>query len=112
MKPGGRLIVHTMPNRFIYTVTYRVLRWLWGLGRWPADPRNQFERTMHVNELTLGELRRSLEVAGFHAEARLGSWVYTDFVPNRVARRVYSVLAKLGPLAQFGVADLFAEAHL
>lgn len=108
LKPSGRIVVHTMPNRLIYTVTYPVLRLLAGRRGWPADPRNDDERLMHVNELTVRELRRAFEGAGLTAQVELGRWIYTDFVPAPWARRVYGALARLGPLAHLGIADLWA----
>ena len=107
LKPGGCVIVHTMPNRLIYTVTYPTLRLLAG-RRWPADPRNDDERLVHVNEQTRRGLQRALADAGLEAQVELGKWVYTDFVPAPWARRVYRGLARLGPLADLGVGDLWA----
>jgi cyclopropane fatty-acyl-phospholipid synthase-like methyltransferase len=107
LKPGGRLVIHTMPNRLIYTVTYRALRFVVGRS-WPSEPRGELERVMHVNELTIRELRRAIEGAGMRAEVRLGEWIYTDFVPSPAAARVYKLLARIRPLAQFGIADIWA----
>lgn len=113
LRPGGRVFVHTMPNREIYDVTYRWLRRLWPGGRhWPADPRNAYEHLMHVNEQSRSSLRRALEGAGFDAvEVRLGEWLYTDFVPSPQARRLYPLLARWAPTRRFGAADLFATAR-
>jgi cyclopropane fatty-acyl-phospholipid synthase-like methyltransferase len=111
LKPGGRVVAHTMPNRLIYTATYRALRLLFSANRWPADPRNAHEQLMHVNEQTTRGLRRALTEAGFRAEATLGEWIYTDFVPSRNAKRVYKLLAHLGPLAQFGRGDLWGVGY-
>ena len=109
LKPGGRILIHTMPNRLIYTVTYRLLRSL-ALWRWPADPRNDYERAMHVNEMTAAELRRALAGAGLAGEVTHGEWIYTDHVPARWGRRAYRVLARLGPLSRFARADIWALA--
>lgn len=108
LKPGGRVVAHTMPNRHVYDVTYRALRWTIGLGRWPRDPRKELEKVMHVNEQTLRSLRRSLERAGFRSEVTLGEWIYTDMVPSERGRRVYRALSRWRPTAQFGVGDLWA----
>ncbi|MEY2455045.1 MAG: hypothetical protein QOK06_139 [Acidimicrobiaceae bacterium] len=108
LKPGGRVVVHTMPNRLIYDVTYRVLRLTLGRGRWPKDPRNAVERRMHVNEQTARSLRRSLTRAGFETKVELGAWVYTDFVPSARGRKAFERMAKVGPLAHLAVADLWA----
>lgn len=108
LRPGGRVVAHTFPSKLIYDVTYRWLRTLPGHRRWPADPRIDHERVMHVNEQTPAALRDAFTRAGFEAEVALGNWVYTDFVPSRLGRGVFKGLAKLGPLAKYGIGDLWA----
>jgi ubiquinone/menaquinone biosynthesis C-methylase UbiE len=113
LRVGGRLFIHTMPSPLIYDVTYRLQRIAipWRLATWPPEPRNEYERAMHVNEQRLGTLRRALRNAGFEAvEVSLGRWVYTDFVPTERAKRLYHRLARIPWLRRFGVADLFATA--
>jgi cyclopropane fatty-acyl-phospholipid synthase-like methyltransferase len=107
LRPGGRVVAHTMPNRLTYAVTYRALRPFFGRS-WPKDPRNTFEQTMHVNEQTLRSLRRSITEAGFTARVELGAWIRDDFPPSARARRIYRLLARVGPLAQLAVSDLWA----
>jgi ubiquinone/menaquinone biosynthesis C-methylase UbiE len=113
LRPGGRIFVHTFPSRLIYDVTYRALRlaWLGALRGWPADPRNDYEHTMHVNEQTCRSLQRSLRTAGF-ADARAwpGEWLYVDFVPSRHARRVMTALARRRSTRRLGMANIFASA--
>ncbi|MGI8632860.1 MAG: methyltransferase domain-containing protein [Solirubrobacterales bacterium] len=115
LAPGGQLFVHTAPNRLVYDVTYCIQRMVapWRLWRWPADPRNEHERTMHVNEQTQGSLGKALRTAGFDpVEVWLGWWIYTGFVPSTRAGRTYHRLARLGRgLDRFGVADLYARAR-
>ncbi|MDA8073232.1 MAG: class I SAM-dependent methyltransferase [Actinomycetota bacterium] len=114
LRPSGRLFAHTLPNRRIYDVTYRwqrrarPSRW----RQWPADPRGELERLMHVNEQSRRSLRRALCLAGFSdIRVDLGTSVYDDFVPDRRARRLYSHLARRPLTATFGVADIWAEAR-
>ena len=107
LRPGGRVVAHTMPNRLTYDVTYRVLRPLIGRS-WPKDPRNDYERAMHVNEQTLRSLRRAFERAGFVTRAELGLWIRDDFVPSAFARRIYQLLSAAGPLRQLAMADIWA----
>jgi cyclopropane fatty-acyl-phospholipid synthase-like methyltransferase len=77
LRPGGRVFIHTMPNALIFRVTYRFQRLLH--RSWPANPRTEHERRMHVNEQTRGSLRRALRHAGFAApDVWLGQWVRTD----------------------------------
>ena len=113
LRPGGRIVIHTMPNREIYTVTYGLLRRLWPGGRkWPSDPRNDMERLMHVNEQSRGSLHGALEEAGFrNVHVAFGRWIYTDFVPSRSAERVYHWLARSTRTRRFGVGNLLATAN-
>jgi ubiquinone/menaquinone biosynthesis C-methylase UbiE len=113
LKPGGRLLIHTYPNRLIYSVTYRLLRASWPprWWRWPADPRVDLERAMHVNEMTYRSLRRALVDAGF-PEVRVwrGDVVYTGHLPNEEGARVYRRLARTRGLRGLALANLFAMA--
>lgn len=108
LRPGGRVVAHTMSSRLIYDVTYRWLRSVPGHRRWPREPRKEFELLMHVNEQTPASLRAAFVAAGFDVDVSLGEWVYTDFVPSRVGRAAYRALVKLGPLAKYGISDLWA----
>lgn len=112
LKPGGRVFIHTTPNRLIYEITYKFQRALSPKRRrtWPEDPRKENEKTMHVNEQTVGGLRKALNRAGFaDVRVRLGNWIYTDFVPEERAKKLYAYLAKMPLTAQLGVGDLFGE---
>lgn len=113
LKPGGRVFIHTMPNRSIYEITYRSLRSVLPgrRKRWPADPRNDYEREMHVNEQTVTSLRRSLDRAGFRpVRVKLGGMIYTDFVPEERAKRIYRLLAKIPFADRLAVCDMFGYA--
>jgi 2-polyprenyl-3-methyl-5-hydroxy-6-metoxy-1,4-benzoquinol methylase len=68
LKPDGRLIFHTSPNRYYYSVAYRIVRTLsllLGRGQVPRDARCDYEKEMHINELSCAELRQALLQAGF-----------------------------------------------
>ena len=77
LRPGGRLVVHTAPNRLFLRVT-------WPLARWPLraaghgatvrrfDDWVAASKRYHPRELTLHGLRRALRRAGF---ARPRVWV-------------------------------------
>ena len=65
---------------------------------------------MHVNEQTLGSMRRALRRAGFgDVRAEHGQWLHTAFVPSERARRLYPRLARRRLTAPLGACDLFAE---
>jgi cyclopropane fatty-acyl-phospholipid synthase-like methyltransferase len=114
LRPGGRLFVHTLPNATVYRVTYRLQR-LARPGRrrsWPAQPRNEHELRMHVNEQTVRSLRRALRRAGFaRPEVWLGQWVHTTFVPDERAARLYHRLAAHRLTRRLGAGDIWARAE-
>lgn len=71
LRPGGRFIIHTAPNRWYDTYAYpwvRRLRTALGQGdRYPKDPRaiTPVNQEVHVNEQDLWSMRRALQAAGF-----------------------------------------------
>lgn len=113
LRPGGSVLVHTMPNRLVYDRTYRVLRALWPTGRrWPKDPRREVEHRMHVGELSRRELADALDAAGFAAvDVRLGHVVWFDFVPSVRARRVLHAMDRVPALRPWTRNDLLARAR-
>lgn len=114
LRPGGRVLVHTMPNRAVYDVTYRALRAVWRLAgrRWPADPRNEWEHLMHVNEQTVRSLHRSMRRAGLRdVDVHVGRWVHVDFVPSARARRLLTRLSTVPGARRLVAADVWGEAR-
>jgi len=110
--PGARIVIHTLPNRLVYDVTYRLQR----LARpsrwrsWPRQPRQPLELEMHVNEQTRGDLRRSLGRAGFHdVEVAYGEWRLDHLQEpvERLSRR----LGRYRLTRPLGAADLWACAR-
>jgi 2-polyprenyl-3-methyl-5-hydroxy-6-metoxy-1,4-benzoquinol methylase len=64
LEPKGVLIIHTLPNKWLYDITYgRILRlfmpWL------PPDPRTEKEKAIHINEMTITHLAEVLDRSGF-----------------------------------------------
>lgn len=62
LKPDGRLILHTSPNRHYYEKAYPVLRQkAQEAGCYlPVNPRTYYEDLMHINEQTPGSLQSML----------------------------------------------------
>ncbi|MGH2683860.1 MAG: class I SAM-dependent methyltransferase [Actinomycetota bacterium] len=114
LRPGRRVFVHTLPSRTLYDVTYRLQR-LSRPGRWrtwPADPRNDWERRMHVNEQTVRSLRKTLRRVGFvDVDVAPGEWLHDEFVPSGRPRKLYRRLAAHPLTSRFGAADLWGEAR-
>lgn len=113
-RPGGRILVHTLPNRLIYDVTYRLQRHLvpGRSSRWPRDPRVELEWLMHVNEQTRRSLAASLRRAGFAGVAVThGEWIHDAFVPDERPRRLLRRLASHRLTRPLGAVDLWGEAR-
>ena len=107
LRPGGRVLAHTMPNLTVYRRTYRLQRLLH--RGWPKDPRNEWEHRMHVNEQTCTSLRRVMWRVGFaELDVRVGEMVYAGFVPDEKARGLYYRLAARRLTRRFGMFDLWA----
>ena len=85
LKPGGKLIVHTAPNRWYDIYAYplvRAMRTLMGQGaKYPANPRAlnvEINTEVHVNEQDLLRMRSFFKRAGFD-----GIKVWLDTPPQR-----------------------------
>ncbi len=67
LKPDGYLVIHTLPNRWIFK-SYGFIRlflpWL------KENPRGEFEKVFHVNEQSCVSLRKSLNECGFYCAVR------------------------------------------
>lgn len=110
LKPGGRLIVHTAPNRLVYDVTYRLVRALHPRARrkWSADPRHPLEYVQHVNEQSPRSLRRALRRSRFEkVSVRTGSRVG----PRRMRHGRARYLARVPLVRLLVVLDIWAEAR-
>lgn len=114
LRPGGRVLAHTMPNRLVYDVTYRLQRLARRHRRlhWPADPRQEIEHLMHVNEQTRRSLAGYLRRAGFSsAEVTHGEWIWEGFVPDENGKALYHRLSRFRLTAALGRGDLWAVAQ-
>ena len=63
LKPDGYAVIHTLPNRWLYNFTYPLLHRIF--REIPADPRNPYEKKIHVNEQDLFRLVNLLDKIGF-----------------------------------------------
>lgn len=118
MKPEGRLIIHTAPNRWYVAYAYplvRLFRRMLGQGKqYPRNPR-QFgvavNEHVHVNEQDMFSMRAALSKAGFSSKVWLDSppqnhreniavdtlrWAAFHWVPLRwfFEREVFAVARK------------------
>lgn len=113
MKPDGRFIVHTAPNRWYDAYAYpwvRRIRTLMGQGEaYPKDPRaiTPVNQDVHVNEQDILSMGRALRAAGFRSK------VWLDSPPqNRQENLVLALLRKvafdLPPFRWFFEREVFA----
>ncbi|MBN1227912.1 MAG: methyltransferase domain-containing protein, partial [Deltaproteobacteria bacterium] len=104
LKPSGYLVIHTLPNRWIFKF-YAFIRfffpWL------EKDPRGEFEKKIHVNEQSCVSLRKLLDESGFFCNVRLeqellaqAEW-YKDVVFGDRRDRFYRLLRN--PASKFAV---------
>ncbi len=73
---GGKLVIHTAPNRWYYRFGYPLYRMIERLRgrRLPADPRSRFPfHYLHVNEQDIWGLHRALRKAGFDSRVWLAN---------------------------------------
>jgi 2-polyprenyl-3-methyl-5-hydroxy-6-metoxy-1,4-benzoquinol methylase len=124
LKPDGVIVIHTLPNKWLYEITYRrVLRlfmpWL------PANPRTEKQMAIHINEMTITHLARILGESDFSSRIWLkdllveqARWhkkqphqdlrgkLYKWFA-NPIIGSAYKLLAKT-PLRLLSVNEMFA----
>lgn len=116
LKPRGKFIVHTAPNRWYDAYAYplvRRFRTLLGQGdRYPADPRAiiPVNQDVHVNEQDIFSMRRTLQAAGFRAHIWLDSPPRTE-PENVMIDSLRWVAFRVPPFRWFFERELFAVAE-
>ena len=112
LHPGGRLIVHTMPNVWYYRYGYPLFRLLQRLRgqRLPRDPRDRWRyvRHVHVNEQSGPSLARALRAAHFAVRVRYRNAQAFEREPRLALRAAYRLLSTVYPFAWVFCSDLFA----
>lgn len=73
LKPDAFAVIHTLPNRWVYDVTYPLLHKLF--RKFPRNPRSESERAIHVNEQDLPSLHRVLRAAGLSHQIWLEQYI-------------------------------------
>ena len=139
LKSGGRLIIHTSPNRRFEEITYRhyvrnvhrlvlrVARLLGLQGRLlnklvlptdPLPPHNEYERRLHVNPQSSASLRAALERHGFRIQ-RIDFWEPPHgpfFDPKRrwdnVLLQLLDVVRFLRPFSRFPPLNRWFSNHI
>jgi len=111
LRPGGRLVVHTMPNLWYYRFgypLYRGLQWLRS-RHLPADPRDRWPfRDVHVNEQDPIRLRRVLRAHRFQTRVWLATTQTYDYETNSIVRRGMHFVTHVYPFRWIFCNDIFA----
>lgn len=111
LKPGGQVIIHTMPNLWYYRIGYPIYRLLQRLRgeRLPADPRQRWEYShVHVNEQTPRKLKIALRASKFTTRVWLQSTVSYDYESNNIVRYGMEFLSSKPPFRSIFCNDIFA----
>lgn len=123
LRPGGRLVLHTAPNRLFLAVTWPLARWplIWAGHRVTVDRLEHWvdaSKTYHAREQTLHGLRRGLRRAGFAAPrvwidaaiVRDGSHHTTEGLKDSWFMRTGQRLAALRAVRLFAGNDIWGVA--
>lgn len=65
LKPDGFAVLHTLPNRWVYDVTFPMLHRV--SRKFPANPRGPIDSVIHVNEQDLPSLKKTLRQCGLNS---------------------------------------------
>ncbi len=111
LKPGGRIIIHTMPNLWYYHFGYPIFRWMERLrGNYiPKNPRERWPFShVHVNEQDPPRLRQALQASRFKTRVWLKSTQSYKDETNLIVRWGMLFLTRVYPFRWIFCNDLFA----
>jgi ubiquinone/menaquinone biosynthesis C-methylase UbiE len=64
LKPNGYAVIHTLPNRWVYDVTFPMLNLL--SKKFPKEPRSESEKKIHINEQDIPKLYKKIRSCGLN----------------------------------------------
>ena len=111
LKPGGKLVIHTMPNLWYYWYGYPIFRLVQLLrgNPIPANPRDRWEFAhVHVNEQTPTRLRKALRGSSFKTKVWLQNVQPFDRESSRFMKLGMGILVKAWPVKRIFCNDIFA----
>ena len=114
LKPGGKLIIHTIPNLWYYNFGYPIYRILQGLRgeSLPKNPRERFPyHHLHVNEQTPARIRQTLNKIHYVSKIWLETTVDYSYEKNKIIKLGMEFLVKTFPFRWIFCNDIFAIAE-
>ena len=127
LKENGYIVIHTLPNKWVYEYGYRVVRIFF--RRLPKDPRGEKEKIFHVNEQTLPHLASILKRNRFYYKINLAqllpeqaTWyrdhvfgdrrdILYNFMRNPIITVIFRLLS-MTPLKLIISNDIYAIAYI
>lgn len=115
LKPDGKLIIHTAPNRWYDIYAYplvRLFRRILGQGQnYPKNPRAIIpaNQDVHVNEQDILSMRRTLKKAGYSSRVWLDS-PPQDRSEHLIMRGLHWIAFHVPPIRWFFERELFSVA--
>lgn len=107
LRPGGKLLIHTMPNLWYYRYGYPIYRSIRAATgqQLPSDPRDRFEFShVHVNEQTPMALYKALSEVEFSYQ-RVWLHDYRDYAQYSLFMRTIMKLLTHFPLVKLVFCD-------
>ncbi len=111
LQPGGKLIIHTMPNLWYYRFGYPLFRLIQKLRKisLPVDPHDRSKyHHLHINEQTIISLQKALNKAGFSSKTWLQNIQKYNGEDYSGIKVFINMLVTIYPFRWFFCNDIFA----
>lgn len=113
LKPGGKIVIHTQPNRWYFEYGYFIYRSICKLkdGKsLPKNPRTEYAKKMHVNEQSILGLYILLGKTGFKKKIWLAPPIFQYHGNSRIIHFLFRSLNHY-PLKAFFSNEIYAIAE-
>ena len=92
LKPEGKIVIHTQPNRWYFEYGYYIYRLISKLKNGkslPKNPRTEYAKKMHVNEQSILDLYILLGRTGFKKRIWLAPPIFNYIGNNPIIRIIF-----------------------
>ena len=73
LKTEGYAIIHTLPNRWVYDITFPMLNFV--SKKFPKEPRSESEKKIHINEQDIPMLYQTIKSCGLKQRLWLEQYI-------------------------------------